>query len=194
MDPKEKARVTSVTPGTPAEAAGFKSGDDIVSFSDQPILSIADLQWVLQQTGESAKVTAEVSRGGKLVPLVLRLDKGWRQRDDISWRATSWDLRRMATGGILFEELTEPDRRQAKLSDTALALRIKHLGQYSPHDVAKKSGFKQGDILIELAGSPKRMSESELLAHLVNAHRPGDSVAMTVLRDGQRVTLKLPMQ
>src|SRR5207248_2675601 len=49
LDPKEKATVKDVKAGTPAERAGFKPGDQIRSLDGQPLLSIADVQWVLHR-------------------------------------------------------------------------------------------------------------------------------------------------
>ena len=47
MDPKAMATVERVTPGSLAERAGLRAGDEIVTLAGQPLLSIADLQWVL---------------------------------------------------------------------------------------------------------------------------------------------------
>ena len=38
------------------------------------------------------------------------------------------------------------------------------------------------------------MSESELLAYALQRKRPGDEVAVTVLRDGERKTLRFALQ
>src|SRR5262249_30396505 len=92
LDPQEKARVIGVTAGSPAEQAGFKSGDEILSLQGQPILSTADVQWVLQTASEPATLKAQVLRGKKKLNLTLDLPKDWRRHSDISWRVTSWDL------------------------------------------------------------------------------------------------------
>ncbi len=194
LDPKEKAKLKTISAGSSGEQDGFRSGDEIVTLGGQPILSIADVQWLLHNAGESDSLAAEVQRDGKPRLLKLTLKKGWQQRDDIAWRATSWDLRRMATGGLLFEDLTESDRGQAGLAESALALRIKHVGQYGAHAVGKQAGFQQGDILISVDGRSNQMTESDLLAYLVNAKRVGDRVPMTVLRRGEKVALTLLMQ
>lgn len=194
MDPKEKARVSRVVPGSAAEKSGFLAGDEITTLSGQPLLSIADIQWVLHNLGESATLDAEVLRDGKPAILRLALESGWRQLGDISWRATSWELRRMATGGLVFEELPDAERHEAGLGNNELALRIKHVGQYGAHAAGKQAGFRQGDVLVALDGHSQRMSESQLLAHLVNNKRVGDRVPMTVLRGGEKLTLSLPMQ
>lgn len=194
MDPKEKARVLSVTAGSPAERDGFKAGDDISILEGQPILSIADVQWVLNAAGESGSLKAEVVRGAAPVALSMTLAPGWRQKGDLSWRATSWDLRRMTTGGLVLEDLGDSDRLTAGLQKTALGLRVKSVGQFGEHATAKKAGFQQGDIIVAVDGKAERLTESDLMASLTRRTKPGDKVAVTVMRGGKKVDLTLPMQ
>jgi serine protease Do len=193
MDPKAMARVERVTPGTTADRAGLRVGDKIVTLGGQPLLSIADLQWVLHNAPTTAQLPAQVSRDGRVVDLTLDLPEGWR-RGDISWRATTWDLRRMGLGGLKLDELTDGERKAVDLPRDALALRVRHAGEYGEHAVAKKAGIQRGDILVAFDGLTGRRSESELLAYTLQKKRPGDEVAVTVLRDGERKVLKFALQ
>ena len=194
MDPKQRARVLAVSAGSQAERDGFKVGDDIATFDGQPVLSIADLQWVLHHAGETGSIAAGVVRGGVPTPLVLTLARGWRLRDDIAWRATSWDLRRMVTGGLSLEDLGAEERKAAKLGDSALALRVKAVGQYGDHAVGKNAGFEKDDVIVALDGKTERLTESEWMASLVARTKPGDAVAVKVRRGAKELDLKLPMQ
>ncbi len=194
MNPKAAARVSEVTPDSPAAKAGFRAGDRIVELAGQPLISTADIQWVLHNTADEAKLPAVVARGGQKVALELELPAGWRRAGDISWRATSWDLRRLADGGILFEELRDDERKNAGIEPGKLALRAKHVGEYGEHAAAKNAGFRNGDILVELDGRTDRLRETDLLTRLVNERKPGDKVPSVVLRDGQRINLELPIQ
>src|SRR5262249_53649301 len=129
LDPKEKATVKEVLTArkaTPAELAGFKPGDAIQTLNGQPMVAMADVQWVLHRVpGGGGVVKAEVLRDGKPVSLTLTLEKGWRHADDISWRSSTWGLRRMATGGLLLETLPA-DERPAGVAKDGMALRVKH--------------------------------------------------------------------
>ncbi len=207
MDPASRATVKSTAAGSSGEKDGFRAGDVIVTLEGQPVLSTADIQWVLHHAGgaptggapsgagsRSGTLKAEVRRGSRTVPLKLTLGPGWRQGDSISWRATSWELRRMVTGGLLLEELLATERRQAGLPENGMALRVKHVGQYAPHNAAKQAGFQQQDVLVQVDGRAAAMTESQLMAHLLNTKRPGDRVPVTVLRKGERLELYLPMQ
>jgi hypothetical protein len=193
MDPKQMARIERVTPGTAAERAGLRAGDELLDLEGQPLLSTADVQWVLHTAPATAKLTANVRREGMAVVRTLLLPEGWR-RGDISWRATTWDLRRMGLGGLRLEELTLEERAQAKLAGDVLALRVRHLGEYGEHAVAKRAGIRKGDILVSFDGLVGRMSESELLAYTLQKKQPGDEVDVTVLSEGKRETRKFALQ
>jgi S1-C subfamily serine protease len=194
MDPKKRARILAIEPGSPAERRGWQAGDEIVSLAGQPILSIADVQWVLHNSGNETELTADVRRNSQMRSLTLPLDRGWRRRGDISWRAGSWDLRRMTTGGMRLDDLSSEERRRLNLPDDVLALRARYVGEYGEHATAKNAGFRKGDVLIELDGRATRLTESQWMTLLVNEKRPGDRVAVVVLRDGQRLSLELPMK
>ena len=187
LDPKERATVEKVTPDTPAAKAGFQAGDAIVSLNGQPLLSMADVQWVLDRTpATGGTVKADVRRGGKAVEVTLTLAAGWRRADNISWRSSSWGLRRMALGGLLLED---PDGRE----HDAMALKVKHVGQYGPHATAKNAGFQVGDVIVSYDGRTDLHRETDVLAYGVTARRPGDKVPVTVVRGGKKVELTLPL-
>ena len=194
LDPKEKAKVKDVVASSASEKAGFKMGDQILALGGQPIISIADVQWVLHNASEPATLNAQVVRRGKKINLALNLEKDWRRHSDIAWRTTTWDLRRMAAGGLVLEDSTAEERHDARLPDDGLALRVKYVGEYGEHAVAKRAGFRKEDIVVSLDGQTSRMTESQVFRYLLQNRMPGDKIAVTVLRGGERTNLELPMQ
>ena len=196
LDPAEKATVRKVTADSPAEKAGFKAGDEIQTLQGQPMISIADVQWVLHSADSPATLQAKVRRASSPSPLniSLALDKDWRRRSDISWRATSWDLRRMVTGGLVLKDTTAEERQKFELKDSDLGLRVDYVGQYNEHAVGKKAGFQKNDVIVNLDGKTQRMTESDLFGYLAQNRMPGEKIPVTVLRAGNKVELELPMQ
>jgi hypothetical protein len=193
MDPKHRATVARVEGDSAAERAGIRVGDELMELEGQPLLSIADVQWVLHNTGDEGSLALKVRRNGELEELKLQLESGWRTRGDISWRATSWALRRMTTGGLLLKDLPHEQRSSRGLSDEALALVVEHVGEYGDHAHAKRQGFLKGDVLVSVGGHSEQMRESDLFALLVNKH-VGERVPITVLRGQEKVELNLTMQ
>ncbi len=194
LDPKTLATVLGADKGSDAEKAGFRAGDSIRTLAGQSLLSIADVQWVLHHTpAAGGALKAEITRSGKPVSVTLKLEKGWRERDDISWRASTWGLRRKALGGICAIELPADARAKWKLPADKMGMPIEHVGQYAPHDVAYKAGVRKGDVLIGFDGRTDLLTETDLIAYALRAKKPGDEVKLALLRDGKPLTLTLKL-
>ncbi len=195
LDPDQMATAKSITPDSPAAAAGFRAGDVIELLDGQPLLSIADVQWVLNNVDPAGtSVKAVVYRGGTQQELTLSLPAGWRQADDIAWRVSSWGLRRMTTGGLKLETLSDEGRKRLKIDSRSMALQAEHVGQYGKHAVAKQAGFQKGDVIVAYDGQTNLMTPGELLAYGARHTIPGQKVAVTLLRDGKQMTKQLTMQ
>ena len=194
LDPKERASVLRVEPDSLAAKAGFEAGDQIASLAGQPMLSMADVQWVLHHVpADGGEVPAIATRGGKQVQRTLKLPANWRQQDDISWRASSWELRRTGLGGLLLKNVSPELRAARKLPAEGLALRVEHVGQYAPHNRAQQAGFRKEDVLIEFDGRTDLVRETDLLRYTLNEKKPGERVPVTVLREGKKLELTLPI-
>jgi hypothetical protein len=194
LDTNSRATVAEVEPESAAAQAGFRQGDEIVTLAGQRVLSPADVQWVLHQAGDTDELEATVERGGRQRALKLTLAEGWRRRGDISWRPTTWDLRRMATGGLVLVDLDDEARGERDLPADSLALRVDHVGQYNEHAAAKHAGFEQNDVIVEFDGQSGRLRETDLIAYALQHRQRGERVPVVVLRGERRVPLELPMQ
>lgn len=192
LDPKQRATVLRVEEDSLAAKAGFKDRDEVVSISGQPPLSIADVQWALHHVpAAGGTVEALVKRGDRQEKLTLELPRGWRQNDDIAWRASSWQLRRMSLGAMHVVPLTAEERADLKLPADGMALKVKHVGQYAPHDRAKKAGVLAGDILVSFAGRRDLNRESDLIAFGLNEVKVGDRIELEMLRNGEKKTFTI---
>jgi S1-C subfamily serine protease len=100
----------------------------------------------------------------------------------------------MVTGGLRLEALPPEERARQGLADGSMALRVQHVGQYGAHAAAKSAGFRQGDVIVEFDGRSDLLTESAVLSYGAAERRPGDRIAVTILRAGERRTLELPMQ
>jgi len=180
------ARVRSVEPGSPAAKAGLLAGDDIVSLEGQPLVAVADVSWVLHRAPGSGSVRAIVRRLGADRPLQIELPTGWRQTSDISRRASAWEMRAMALGGLLLEDLSDEERARRGIDKGAMALFVKHAGEYGKHAAAKNAGFQKDDVIVELDGRSSRISESGLLGRRAPRHRTQGAVAADAVTHTER--------
>lgn len=194
LDPTTASTVAEVAQASPAENAGLRADDRLLAVNGQAVISLADVKWALGRAAAARETSLELERDGMPLTLTLSLAENWRAKTDISSRVTTWDLRRMATGGLVLESLSGDARERLKLNEHELALRVKYVGQYNEHAAGKQAGFKEGDVLVEFDGRRDSWRETDLIAYGVTQRQRGDVVPVTVLRDGQRVELRLPMQ
>lgn len=179
LDPKECATVIDVVDGSAAHIAGFQVGDQIEFLESQPIVSFADVQWVLHHVAaEGRTLKADVRRGNQTASINIVLQPGWRSKEDIAWRASSWPLRRMGLGGMFLKAMTDDERAPLGIAADQMALVVNHVGAFAPHDRAKKAGVEKGDILIEFDGRRDLKRETDLLAYAMNEIEPGRAVPM----------------
>ena len=188
------ATVKAVAPESAAAQAGLRAGDALVSLQGQPLISEADVHWILHRAPPTGTLDGLVRRGGETIDFSLRLPAGWRARSDISRRVGTWPMRAMALGGLKLEDLDDEARRARGLSPTQLALRVEHAGEYGEHAAAKNAGFRKDDVLVQLGPIRERLSESALIGLLLQQHRPGEKIPAVVLRGERRLELSLPQQ
>ena len=194
LDPETRGTLRQVTPETPASRAGLQPGDELRRLNNQPVLSMADVQWVLNGIPpEGGKVQVDLRREGQPLSITLPLPKNWRRSDDIAWRASSWELRRMALGGLYFKELDESQREKLGLPADRTGLYLQHAGKYAPHDQGHRVGFLEGDLLLRFAGQTFTR-ETDLLRYALNEIPVGQTVDVEVERKGTVLKFRLEMR
>ena len=194
LAPDKAAAITAVAADSIADRAGFKTGDEFVSFAAQPLISVADFSWVLHRAPESGALAAVVKRNSANVALTVALPVGWRTKTDISKRVGTWSMRAMAFGGLTLVDLDDAARKERGLAADSLALFVKGMGQFNKHGTAKKSGFLKDDVIVAVGDLKARATEAEMIGQLLQTRMINEVVDVTVLRGTERVTLKLPMQ
>lgn len=195
LNPGTRATITAVAADSVAAAAGLQAGDEIRQLNGQPILSMADVQWVLNavpSTGGS--VAAVVSRAGRETTIPIALNDGWRRAGDISWRVSSWGLRRMATGGLQLQPLDDARRKELKLAASGTAMRVSHVGKFGAHAAGMKAGFAVDDVIVAIDGRTDILTETDLMRYGVTEKKAGQTIKVSVLRGGEKKELRLPMQ
>jgi len=186
LDPEERASVRSVASGSAAEKAGFKAGDELLRLEGQPLVSIADVQWVLHHARDGASLAAVVKRGAREETLSLPLSAGWRRGGDTSWRmATSVFFR----PDLQAAPVSAEDRKALGLTPDAIALRISRLGTALEH-----AGFRVDDVIVGVGERRSGIdSLSQILEHVGLNTRPGEKLPIVVRRDGKELRLEIPL-
>lgn len=187
-DVEDGLRVQSVAEGSPAAAAGILRGDVLTAMNDQPLISTADIQWVLHHAPQDTRMPVTLRRGDRTVEANVSLHGNWK-KSDIAWRASSWYGLRQ---GVKFDPLPEAEKQQRRIGADRLALVVKGLfGRGGPK--VKEAGLQMNDIIVAIDDKTEALTESDFLVYLRLQHGPQDSVKLTVLRGDRRRDLVVPM-
>ncbi len=180
MDKPQGALVAAVVPGSPAEKAGLKQGDVILSFNDKQIRESAGLPPLvaIAPIGEKAELT--IFRDGKTVPILVtidNLDSADNLVAGVNTDISSW--------GMQLKVLDEATRQALNFEGSEGVL----ISQVSPASSADKSGLRAGDVLLAIGGdSVDTPKAAQLRLQQEKGDRP---VPVLIFRQGNTMFLPL---
>jgi len=90
--------------------------------------------------------------------------------------------------GVMIQNVTPALADEFKLKDTKGAL----IGEVTDDGPAAKAGFKPGDVIVEFNG--KNVSDSRHLQLTVADTKPGSTVPVEILRNGNKKTLRVTVK
>lgn len=196
---RHRAKISRVTSGSSAEKDGFKRADEILTLDGQPIISIADVQWVLHRSPENTILSAKVHRHGEEIDLNLTLNPGWRKKSDISWRTTTGELRFVALGGMTLQDLSDAERKQNSIDETAMALQVENIARRERRGGggqtnAQRAGIQRGDIIVGFGERADRLSESGVIGYVLQEHPQAIFLPVKLFRNGEMVEVNLSLE
>ena len=138
LESAEGALVSSVAAGSPADQAGLKRGDIILSLNDQHIASMTDLPRLLADipVGETAKVT--VFRDGKERDFNVQVGE---LEDTVQAKKTSNN----DSLGLSVMEISPELRRRLNIQAEQGVV----ITAVTPASPAAESGLRPGDVIVE---------------------------------------------
>lgn len=189
IDPKDGRKITKVLLGSPAADAGLKAGSSVTHMDGQAITSIADMQWVLHnKPNEDVEVTIQTDNGRRHT---VALEAGWK-KNDISWRGSLYSLPPRLN--VWLPEVTEGKKRQLRLPEDSKPLEARWINRgESGGKKAFDAGLRVGDVITEIDGEPNKLSTLEFQVWLKLNRKPGDVLPVTVLRNGKKQELRIPL-
>jgi len=140
----EGVLVAAVVPGGPADDAGIKSGDIIVSVDKKKIERINDLPQIISSAPIGSTVELTVMRAGKEETFTVSVEKMTETSVAIQEEAIS-DL------GIRVEELSPEAARQWGYEGIPGGLMISDVAAGS---LAEDAGLQPGDVILEVNRKP----------------------------------------
>lgn len=96
--------------------------------------------------------------------------------------------------GIWAVDIGESERRELGLEEGQNALRVRWINDgIEAGRAVKRAGLREGDLIVGLEGQPLRKDERHFQLHIRLNYEAGDELPITILRDGQRKRLRLPL-
>ena len=176
IDPRTKATVLRVWPESVAARSGLEKGDRIVRLAGQPILSTADIQWVLHNAGDGVDLDMQLARGdgNKTKSLKLKLARGWRMRLG-EWRFINQGLLRRTLG---FNVKVLPARQARRYG---LAGQLAMFVNRTTRNLRMQTGLGNRDLIVAIDGKRDRMTLDGLTAYVLRKKAAGSKLVVTIM-------------
>ena len=172
------ALITAVERQAPAERAGLRAGDAVISFGGKPVHTHIDLLALAADTTPGTPVRVDFIRDGAPQRATVRVAAA----DDARVRPT--DVGGTDRLGFRLVPLPDAQRRRLGLEGGLVVLRAE--------GAARRAGLFAGDIILSVNGQSTPSAEAFHAA--IEKARTGEALALLVERAGNRafVPLRLP--
>ena len=157
LRPGQGVLISEVFPGSPAEAAGFKAGDLIVSFAGQPTNDSRGLQSIVERCPMDSTQEAAVIRNGKTQSLsvvvkplpddIRKVGRGSGDGDGSLGAMESFGSKML---GVEVSNLTEEIARHLGFESTAGVV----ITEIDPAGIAAQAGLRAGTIILQVDRKP----------------------------------------
>ena len=166
------ALVAEIEKGSPATAAGIRSGDVITAFGGKAIRSSADLPPLVAAAAPGTKVPVQVWRKGQSREVDVGIEPLVEERPEARPREQRVPPNRL---GLVLSELDEGDRRELGVASGLFV--------ESAVGAAAKAGIRDGDVV--MAVNDEAVSSLAGFNRLL-AQQPRDRAVALLVRRGDR--------
>lgn len=179
LDRTDGALVGDVIPDSPAEKAGVKRGDVIISFDRQEVKTMESLPKIVANTTPGKAVKVEVIRDGKKINLdvtiaVLKDEQPKKEAEDPL--------------GIRVQDITPDIAQSLNLEDTEGVL----VSDVAPGEPGAEAGLKRGDIISEV--NRKKVTNSGDYQQIISKLKSGATALMLVKRGGTTIYVAVKLK
>ena len=176
--------VSNVEPGSPAEKAGLRPGDIILSYNGNPTDDTRDLSLAVAESRVGTSAKLEILRDGK--PMTVQTPVGERPAETASTTPPT-ERRNQGKLGLTVDDLDANSARQLNIPSTNGAL----VTDVEPGSPADRGGVRPGDVVREINRKP--VNNVAELQSAIAGLQSGSTVLLLVIRQGQPMFLALEL-
>jgi serine protease Do len=193
--------VVKVEPGSPAESAGIKAGDVLLSYNGENILGARQLGRLVSETPEGRRVKIQLWREGKTQSVAATLAESRPAHvfpTDLSMQAP--DIRIAMPDipnallvwktGALGVECEPVDEQLAEYFGVKQGVLVRSVEKGSAAD---KAGLRAGDV-VTAVGERSVSTPRDVMVYLRAQRRSGKPVRMALMREHKQLTVSIPAE
>jgi len=165
--------VEEVLPGSPAEEAGLRDGDVVLSVDGDRIGSFEELRDRVLDAGVGGELLLGISRDGELLEIPVEVGAQFLP----SQPEFEGDV---AYLGVTVEAVSADEAEDLGMPFDEPGVLILEVEPGSP---ARRVGLREGDVIVTVDGD--ETPDPESLRQAIQSREPGDVVELEVMREGE---------
>ncbi len=182
------ALVAGMTANGPAEKAGIKTGDVILTFDGKPVEDMRHLPRIVAETGIDKEVDVQVWRGGKMTALKVKVGelpeeeqtaeatKGEKEKKSEKGDAAQAEI---ASLGLGVAAISQPLRERYDLPADAKGVVVTEV---KPGSAAADKNMRPGDLVLEAMQEPIK-SPQDLVDKVAAARKSGRKTVLLLVQN-----------
>lgn len=178
VDRDHGLRVTKVDPGSAAEKAGIRPGDELAAAGGRPLFSQADFRGVLHRGPRGAgSIDVRWLRDGALKTGRLDVAGGWR-KTVLDWRMSVSQGNVGGSPGFFPLAFNSQKRKARGIPEGTMA--VEPFMGPNPRTPAHAAGVRGSDAVTSVGGESPNVAGRAFLVWFKMRYEPGDEVKVTV--------------
>jgi len=153
------ALISEVNPGSPAEKAGLKAGDIVLTFNGKTIEGHEDLRMKVARTAPGTEVKLGILRDGE--KRTVKVTLGELGGGTKTSSASRWSDKSSLLSGVEIDDLTDENRARYGIPEEVKGVLVTNV---DPNSTAYEKGLRPGQVIASINREPVRSAGDAMKA------------------------------